>query len=82
MDIDLDGPRLADRDKDPDTMDTSLDLKHVVEATGKGSDQAVGPEVLALQDERQIFEQPRQEDALPKPSNQIGKILTWVSVAH
>ena len=76
MEIDTDGPGLADRDKDPDIMDTALDLRHVDDAAGKESLQVAEPEVSALQDTRQIFEQPRQEDALPMLSNSNGKILT------
>ncbi len=82
MEIDTDGPRFADRDKGPDVMDTSLDLNHDAKGKGKEPLRAVGPEVLALQDTRQIFEQPREEDALPKVPNLIGKISVWVSVAH
>jgi len=82
MEIDTDGPPFADRGKDPDAMDTSLDLNHDDKANGKEVTPTSGPEVAALQDARQIFERPREEDALPKVPNLIGKISAWVSVAH
>lgn len=83
MEIDTDGPPFADRGKGPDAMDTSLDLHHHDDkANGKEVIPNSGPEVAALQDARQIFERPREEDALPKVPNLIGKISVWVVVAH
>ena len=87
MDIDTDGPRLAGRDKDPDLMDTSVDSKHDDKSKGKDLLRLGPPQAPALQDTRQILEQPRKEepreaDALPKLSDLIGKISACVSVAH
>ena len=81
MDIDTDGPRLASRDQASDVMDTSLDLRHDDKVKGRELLRDAAPEVPASQDTRQIFEQPREEDALPKLSNLIGKISACVFVA-
>lgn len=80
MEIDTDGPPFVDREKCPDAMDTSLDLNHDDKAIAKEVLPTSGAEVAVLQDVRQIFERPREEDALPKVPNLIGKISVWVSV--
>ena len=81
MDIDTDGPRLAARDQAPDVMDTSLDLSHDDKAKSRQPLRDAEPEVPLSQDTKQTFEQLREEDALPKLSNLIGKISACVSVA-
>ena len=82
MDIDTDGPRLDSCNQAPDVMDTSLDFSHDDKAKGKELLRDARPETPALQDTRQTFEQPREEDAMSKLSSLIGKISACVSVAR
>lgn len=78
MDIDTDGSRLPNRDRDPDAMEISLDLNHDDKVKGEepanaAATAAAGPEVSGPHDTREIFERPREEEALPKVSDEPGK---------
>ena len=81
MDINRDESQPFDRFKDPDAMDTSLDLSRKDERNDKVDDQTSGVEISANQDAEAILERPREEESRSAVVDQDGKTFGRLLVA-
>lgn len=74
MDVDKDGQRLADRNPDKDTMDTTLDSAQHDMQKGKGPEEmAAKTEVTSATEPTPVLERPREEKEGARQSTQMRK---------
>ena len=74
MDVDKDGQRLADRNPDKDTMDTTLDNAQHDAQKGKCPEEMVAKtEATSATDPPPVLERPREEKAGAQQSTQMRK---------